>query len=464
MRKTFDELEKLKKKYKTDRLWSWSRVNCIHYSLYEYYLKYIKHVPADRDDSIYKVTGGISHDVIEKFYNGSITKEEMLDNFEDGWIVAFDISNLKFNRTDSERNNTIADKYYMNLKLFFKNHIPIKTKMVLEQFITVKIGDEYFQGYIDALTKDKEGNYNIIDWKTSSIYKGDKAINECGQLVLYAIGLNQQGIPWDKIKICWNFLKYVKVTCEKSKTYNVKWTTAKGEEKSKEKLDESKIASTLKASVKALLKQKGYDKWKIESIINRFEKENNISVLPEDIKSNISIEECKVENKPREIERALLGESLQANVKSWMKKLGYSDDDIFTYLDLLIQTNDISVLPDDVQSKYTIEDCYVYVPITEELIKHWEDYVIEATSLIREKEEEYSISNDESIWFEDEESVKANSYYFANLCEYSANIHKPYAAYIEKYNAEHSDTTFNTGNKKDEIPEDDLSWLDEIVV
>ena len=31
---------------------------------YEYYLRYIRHVKPDRDDSIYVVTGGICHDII----------------------------------------------------------------------------------------------------------------------------------------------------------------------------------------------------------------------------------------------------------------------------------------------------------------------------------------------------------------------------------------------------------------
>ena len=73
MRKSFEELEQLKKDFQTDRLWSWSRVNSVHNSLYEYYLKYIKHVPEDRQDSIYTVTGGISHDIIEKFYTNEIS-------------------------------------------------------------------------------------------------------------------------------------------------------------------------------------------------------------------------------------------------------------------------------------------------------------------------------------------------------------------------------------------------------
>ena len=35
MRKTYEELEAIKKKLGTDRLWSWSRKNYVHNSLYE---------------------------------------------------------------------------------------------------------------------------------------------------------------------------------------------------------------------------------------------------------------------------------------------------------------------------------------------------------------------------------------------------------------------------------------------
>ena len=146
MRKTFEELQKMCEALKVDRLNSWSRVNCIHNSLYEYYLKYILHKEEDRDDSIYKVTGGISHDIIERFYTGEITYKNMLEEFEDGWVTAFDVAELKFVRGDGERNKSIAAKYYYDLKNFFSTHEVITDKIDIEQFITIKVGDEYYQG------------------------------------------------------------------------------------------------------------------------------------------------------------------------------------------------------------------------------------------------------------------------------------------------------------------------------
>ena len=312
-------------------------------------------------------------------------------------------------------------------------------------------------------TTDDEGNYVIIDWKSSSIYLGEKAKNECGQLVLYAMALHQKGIPYDKIRICWNFLKYTNVYCDKPNYINLKWTTAKGEEKSKEKLDASKLISTLKASVKALLKADGFDKEHIESFISKMEETNSIDMLPDSVKLKIHIEKCKVENKPRQIERSKIGESLQANVKSQMKKLGYTDDEIFTYLDQLIQTNDIKCLPEDVQSKYEFSDCYVYVDLTDELIQYWENEIIETTKMIRQKEAEWEKTHDESIWMESQEDVKSNSYYFANLCSYSASKHKPYKMYLQTLEAEKNGDLLGSGTKEPEYAEDDLSWLQDLL-
>lgn len=83
-----------------------------------------------------------------------------------------------------------------------------------------------------------------MDWKTSSIYKGKKAENECGQLVVYAIGLNQQGVPMDKIRICWNFLKYVSIQYEQ----------ANGAVKTRE-VERCKIGESLQTNAKMWLKK-----------------------------------------------------------------------------------------------------------------------------------------------------------------------------------------------------------------
>lgn len=400
-RLTSEELQTLMKNEGVSRIWSWSKWNCFHTSPYEYFLKYILHKKEDRTDCIYTTTGGIAHDIMERRYTGKLPYEQMIDDFEDGWVTAFNIAEMKFDRNSPEKNDKISQKYYENLKHFFMNHTPLKYKPVIEQFVKAKIGDNLFQGYIDVCFKDDEGNFNILDWKTSSIYKGKKAENECGQLVVYAIGLNQQGVPMDKIHICWNFLKYV----------------------------------------------------------------------------SIQYEQANGAVKTREVERCKIGESLQTNAKMWLKKLGYTDQ-VDYYLKLLLDTNDIECLPKEVQEKYIISDCYVYVPLTDELINRWKETIISTINDIELREKDYEETHSDKAFWDTDESVEAQSYYFSTLCGYSPNLHLPYKAYLERTEkAKDGDVFSGVGSSTVEsspveqtnkvihhkdTENVDLSWLDNI--
>lgn len=400
-RLTSEELQTLMKNEGVSRIWSWSKWNCFHTSPYEYFLKYILHKKEDRTDCIYTTTGGIAHDIMERRYTGKLPYEQMIDDFEDGWVTAFNIAEMKFDRNSPEKNDKISQKYYENLKHFFMNHTPLKYKPVIEQFVKAKIGDNLFQGYIDVCFKDDEGNFNILDWKTSSIYKGKKAENECGQLVVYAIGLNQQGVPMDKIRICWNFFKYV----------------------------------------------------------------------------SIQYEQANGAVKTREVERCKIGESLQTNAKMWLKKLGYTDQ-VDDYLKLLLDTNDIKCLPKEVQEKYIISDCYVYVPLTDELINRWKETIISTINDIELREKDYEETHSDKAFWDTDESVEAQSYYFSTLCGYSPNLHLPYKAYLERTEkAKDGDVFSGVGSStvesspvaqtnkvihQKDTENVDLSWLDNI--
>jgi hypothetical protein len=376
-RKTKEELSAVQKKYEVDRLWSWSRFNCYTTSPYEYYLKYLTDKKEDRTNSIYTYSGSLAHDILEKLYSGEIEYGEMSSQFEDGWSV-FEIADLKFDRNSEEKNDSVKNKYVANLRHFFKHYKMIDRKVKIEKFITAQIGEYVFQGYIDMIYKDTESNIVIHDHKTSSIYKGKKAESECGQLLVYAIAINQMGVPFDKIRICWDFLKYTQVTI----------CMANGKQKT------------------------------------------------------------------REIERCKIGSELQANVKMWLKKLDY-EDEIDEHLSALLEFNDISVLPKDVQAKYEFDNCRVFVPITENLIEGIKDKIVTILDEIKEKEKQYQISKNDKLFWDDKESVKAQSFYFSNLCSFSPQLHKPYGEYLKNREdgISHNDT---------EIEDDDMSWLEDV--
>lgn len=209
-RKDAEYLKKIMKKYNVDRLWSWSRLNTYMNSPYEYMLKYVEKVKTDQSPSIYLIQGGACHEILEDFYLNKIKYDDMINKYENA-LFDLEIMDLKYDRTDEEKNFKISQRYENSVKHFYKNHKIINKDIRIEDFITIKIKDEVAQGYIDALVKDEEG-VNIIDWKTSTLYVGKKIEKEIGQLKLYALGLVQKGVPIEKIKVGWNFLKYQNIT------------------------------------------------------------------------------------------------------------------------------------------------------------------------------------------------------------------------------------------------------------
>lgn len=394
-RLSYEELENIKKKYNVNRLWSWSKVNTYMTSKFEYLLKYILKSKEDRCDSCYTTLGTICHDTLEKFYEGKIEYKNMIDDYNDGFTTAIVIAELKFNRSDEEKNKSIGTKYNENLVHFFNNHTVYKYKLLVEKPIVFDIGGNVFVGYIDGLYKDDEDYVYPLDFKTSSIYTGKTLEENSGQLIGYAIGLHQMGIPLEKIKPHFNFLKYCTI---------------------------------------------------------KYEQKNGAV-------------------KYRNVERCKIGESLQSNAKTWLKEFGYEPTE---YLMQLLDTNSIDCLPDEVKAKYEITDCHVPVELNEKIIEKWTSHISTTIQDIELREKDYEETKSVQCFWDDEEDVKAQSYYFANLCAYSASKHLPYKAYLEKFEAAQkgedlfsgligsSSTASSSKVIESNTNEVDLSWLDNI--
>ena len=292
-RKTSEELKAICKNFGVDTLWSWSRYHCYKQDKWEYYLKYILHEKEDRTNSIYCVSGGNVHDIIENLYTGKIKYEDMSEAYEDS-LFTMNCAELKYNRSDSEKNEAIANKYENCIRHFFKHHNLIELPHKVEHFITIKISDNiYMQGYVDMLFiepyTDENGNekkkVHIVDWKTSTRYQGKKIDEECGQLVIYAEGIRQAlNIPLEDIICEWNFLKYVTVTYEQKNG------------KTKDRyIERNAIGESLINTAKMWLKHFEYNEEEIEKYTDEMILNNNIDCLPKEVREKFMIKDCYVQ-------------------------------------------------------------------------------------------------------------------------------------------------------------------------
>lgn len=398
-----EELDKIKEKYNVSRIWSFSRINAYETSKYEYALRYLMHEPEDRQDCAYTTLGSLCHDTLDDFYEGKISYDDMAEQFTDGWITAIDIAGLKLDRNDEEHDAKLKEKYKFDIQHFFKNHVTYDYKLLIEKPVITKVGSSVFVGYCDAIYKDDEGYYYVVDFKTSSAsgFSGNSLEKKSMQLILYSMALIQSGVDIEHIRPCFNMLKYV----------NVETTLKNGKKK------------------------------------------------------------------VRQIERCSIGQSLQSNCKTWLKAFDYSEDEIDNYLKMLLDTNSIEILPEEVQEKYKFEDCHIYVPLTQELVDKTTDTIINIVRDIMAREKDYKETGSDQAFWDDEASVKKESYYYATLCGYSPSKLLPYKAYLDQLekqkrgmdffggvgnDSENNVVTNNDICNNGSTDEVDLSWLDEI--
>ena len=292
-RKTKEELKELCKKLNTNTLWSWSRYHCYKQDRWEYFLKYVLHQKEDRANSIYCISGGNVHDIIEKLYTNQIKYEDMSELYEDS-LFTMNCAELKYNRNDSGKNDAIANKYENCIRHFFKNHNLIIFPHKVEKFITIQISEDiHMQGYIDMLYiepyTDENGNekkrIHIVDWKTSTRYQGEKIVKEGGQLMIYAEGIRQAlNIPLEDIVCEWNFLKYVTILVEQKNG------------KIKERyIERNAIGESLVNTAKMWLKSFGYDEEYINKFVEKMIFENSIDSLPDEVRAKFIIKDCYIQ-------------------------------------------------------------------------------------------------------------------------------------------------------------------------
>lgn len=188
-----------------DMVWSYSRIESFNDCPYRFFLKYIS--KCKDTDKFYASYGSFMHKLIENYYRGILSKDEMLTEFLTGFS-----SNVKGVRPQE----STVQKYIRCGVEYLTGFQPFKYTMVdVEKRVEFEIEGLKFIGYIDYLGEEN-GEYYIIDNKSRDLkprsnrekptVKDRELDSMLRQLYIYSVAVKQEYGKFPKA-LCFNCFK-----------------------------------------------------------------------------------------------------------------------------------------------------------------------------------------------------------------------------------------------------------------
>lgn len=174
-----------------DMTWSYSRVKTFYDCPYRWFLKYIygcKEVPM-----FYSSYGSFMHKLLEQFYKGELTKEQMRTKF------LFDFKD----EVKGERPQASTVQKYIQCGLdYLEQFQPLPYNMIaVEKKVEFEINGNFFVGFLDYLG-EKDGKLYIVDHKsrdlkprskrTKPTVKDQELDEMLRQLYIYSAAIKQE--------------------------------------------------------------------------------------------------------------------------------------------------------------------------------------------------------------------------------------------------------------------------------
>lgn len=174
-----------------DMTWSYSRIEAFNDCPYRFFLRYIRRYK--ESDKFYAGYGSFIHKLLEQYYKGELTKDEMLTTF----LLDF----TKEVRGVRPKESTVQ-KYIEAGCEYLKGFTPFPYKMIdVEKRVEFTIGDYSFIAYIDYLGEE-DGEILIIDNKSRNLkprsnrakptVKDMELDSMLKQLYIYSVAIEQE--------------------------------------------------------------------------------------------------------------------------------------------------------------------------------------------------------------------------------------------------------------------------------
>lgn len=188
-----------------DFVWSYSRIKCFADCPYKFFLKYFCDIK--EEPCFFATYGSFMHKLIENYYRGILSKDEMLTEFLTGFSKS-----VKGTRPQE----STVQKYIRCGVEYLKGFQPFKYPMVeVEKRVEFEIEGLKFVGYIDYLGEEN-GEYYIIDNKSRDLkprsnrkkptVKDKELDSMLKQLYIYSAAVKQEYGKFPKA-LCFNCFK-----------------------------------------------------------------------------------------------------------------------------------------------------------------------------------------------------------------------------------------------------------------
>lgn len=174
-----------------DFVWSYSRITSFLNCRWKFFMRYIRGWP--ETDQFYASYGSYIHKIIERFYRGELTKDEMPAEF---------LSGYKENVVGSRPPNASSASAIEKGLRYLNNFEPFPYKMIdVEKEVWFDIDGIPFHGCIDYIGEDEDGQLVIVDNKSRDLKPRsnrkkptvkDRELDEMlKQLYIYAVAVKQ---------------------------------------------------------------------------------------------------------------------------------------------------------------------------------------------------------------------------------------------------------------------------------
>lgn len=196
-------------------VWSFSRVNSVGQCPYSFYKYYIEEQPAD--PNCFAQFGTICHETLEKYLKGELDMFSVSQYYQDNYpeIVTCDFPSNKYVDLGQKAYEAGLD-FFNNINFDFSKY----EVLGVEKELRFKVGKYQFQGFADALYRDKEtGEIILRDHKTTSFkYLKNGSVSKSNakhfqdykrQEYLYCIPIIEEYGKVDKLS--WNMIRDRKI-------------------------------------------------------------------------------------------------------------------------------------------------------------------------------------------------------------------------------------------------------------